>query len=75
MRDFHRILKKRNCRKNIMKTLTVRKTVKLCIHSSVGTLEAHKSESRVKTKCSIYKKGSAFGVFSDHAHDRHHPTY
>ena len=51
--------------------------VKLRIHSSVATLEVHKSESGVKTNCYKYKKNnrSDFGVISDHAHDRHHPTY
>ena len=52
--------------------------VKLCFHSSVATLEAHKSESGVDTKCYEYKKEynrSAFGVNFDHAHGRHHPTY
>ena len=36
----------------------VRKMVKSWIHSSVATLEAHKSESGVETKCYIYKKNT-----------------
>ena len=54
--DFHRILKIRSCRKIKMKIITVRKTIQLWIHSSVGTLEAHKSESGMKTKCYKHKR-------------------
>ena len=48
--------------------------VKLRIHSLVATLEAHKSESRVETKCYEYNR-TAFGVNFDHGHGRQHPTY
>ena len=53
---FHRVLKIENCRKIKTKIITVLKTVKLRIHSSVATLEAHKSESGVETNCFIYKR-------------------
>ena len=47
LRDFHRVLKNGSCRKSKPNIITVRNTVKLCILSSVATLEAHKSESEV----------------------------
>ena len=46
---FHRILKIKICRKFKTKIIMVRKTVRLWSHSSVATLEAHKSENGVKT--------------------------
>ena len=52
--------------------------VKLRFHSSVATLQAHKSERVLKPNCYKYKKKykrNDFGVISDHAHGRHHPTY
>ena len=58
MKDFHRILKIKNCRKIKTKISTVRKIVKSWIHSSVATLDAHKSESGVETKCYGYKKNT-----------------
>ena len=56
--DFHRILKIKSCRKIKTKIITVRKMVKLRIHSSVAPLEAHKSESGVDTKCYEYKRNT-----------------
>ena len=53
--DFHRILKIRSCGKFKTKIITVRKTVKLWILSSVETLEAHKTESGMETNCYKYK--------------------
>ena len=41
-----------------MKIITVRKMVKLWIHSPVATLEAHKKESGVETQCYEYKKNT-----------------
>ena len=56
--DFHRILKTKRCRKIKTNIITVRKMVKLWIYSSVATLEAHKSESGVKTNCYKYKRNT-----------------
>ena len=56
--DFHRIRKIKNCRKIVTKNITIRKMVKLRIHSSVATLKAHKSESGVETNCYKYKKNT-----------------
>ena len=56
--DFRWILKIENCGKIKTKSTTVRKMVKLWIHSSVATLEAHKSESGVETKCYEYKRNT-----------------
>ena len=53
--DFHRNPKITGCRKIKTKIITVRKTVKLWILSSVATLEANKSESGVETNCYKYK--------------------
>ena len=58
LNDFHRILKIESCRKITTKIITVRKMVQLWIHSSVATLEAHKSESGVETKCYEYKRNT-----------------
>ena len=51
--------------------------VKLRIHSSVATLEAHKSDSGVKNIVIKKKEYNriAFEVISDHTHGRHHSTY
>ena len=56
--DFHRILKLKSCRKIKTKFITVRKMVKSRLHSSVATLEAHKSESGVETKSYEYKSNT-----------------
>ena len=62
MGDFHGILKIRSCRKIKTKIITVRKTVKLRILSSVATLEVRVSESGVKTNCSKYKRNDTIEV-------------
>ena len=52
--------------------------MKMRICSSVATLDAYKSESRMKTSCYVYKNNTIevfFGVISGRAHGRHHPTY
>ena len=51
--------------------------VKSRVHSSVATLEVHKTESGVETKCYEYKSNTigTFGVNFDHTYGRHHPTY
>ena len=54
--DFHCIPKIKSCQKIKTKIITVRKMVKLRIHSSVATLEAYKSESGMKTICYKYKR-------------------
>ena len=61
---FFRILKNKSCRKIKTKIIPVRKTVKFWIHSSVATLEAHKSESAVETKCYEYTRNT-IGVLLD----------
>ena len=58
MVDCHRILKIKICRKIKTKIITVRKTVKLWIHGSVATLEAHKKENGVETNCYKYKQNT-----------------
>ena len=58
LNDFHCILKIKSCRKIKTKTITVRKMVKLRIHSSVATLEAYKSESGMKTICYKHKRNT-----------------
>ena len=47
------------------KVITVRKKVKLWLHSSIATLEAHKNESGVETKCYKYKKNPIEVIWSD----------
>ena len=56
--DFQRVLKLRNCRKTKTNIVTVRKLLKLWIHSSLATLEVHKSESRVKTTYFKHKRNT-----------------
>ena len=56
MGDFHHILQTKSCRKIKTKIITVRTMLKSQIHSSVATLEAHKSESGVQTNSNKYKK-------------------
>ena len=53
--DFDCILRMKSCRKLKTKAFTVRKTITLWILSSVATLKAHKSESKVETNCFKYK--------------------
>ena len=55
---FSQHSKVKSCRKFKTKITTVRKMVKSWIHSSVATLEAHKSESGVETKCYEYKRNT-----------------
>ena len=54
--DFHRVLRIKSCRKIKTKIITVRKMVKSWIHSSVATLQAHKSESGVEANSYKYKR-------------------
>ena len=58
LNDFYCILKFKTYRKFKTKIITVRKMVKMKFHSSVATLEAHKSESGVETECYEYKKNT-----------------
>ena len=60
--DFHSILKKRSCGKFKTKIITVRKTVKLWILSSVETSEAHKTDSGVETNFYKYKTNTIDGL-------------
>ena len=53
---FTAFWKLKSCRKIETKVITVRKMVKLRIHSSVATVEAHKSESGVESNFYIYKR-------------------
>ena len=53
---FYGILKIKSCRKNKLKIFTPRRTAKLWILTSVATLEAHRSETGVKTKYYTYRK-------------------
>ena len=55
MGDFQRFWKNKPCRKIETKIIRVPKIVKLCILSSVATLEAYKSENVKKTNCYNYK--------------------